>query len=131
MTGRQKLALVVDDSKVQCEVLSVLLKEENYRVVIANDGASGVEKYIIHQPDIVLMDINMPIMDGFEATRRIKKLSGTATLAPIIFITSMDSDQAYIKSVEAGGDSILVRPFTSLVFKAKIKAMQRISDLIE
>ena len=131
MTGRQKLALVVDDSKVQCEVLSVLLKEENYRVVIANDGASGVEKYIIHQPDIVLMDINMPIMDGFEATRRIKKLSGTATLAPIIFITSMDSDQAYIKSVEAGGDGILVRPFTSLVFKAKIKAMQRISDLIE
>ena len=130
MTRSQKLALVVDDSKVQCKMLSELLKEENYHVVIANDGASGVKKYSEHQPDLVLMDINMPIMDGFEATRRIKKLSGAGTLAPIIFITSMDNEQSFIKSVEAGGDSILVRPFTPLVFKAKVKAMQRISDLV-
>ncbi len=131
MHKSQKLALVVDDSKVQCKVLSVLLQEENYRVVIANDGASGVQMYIEHQPDLVLMDINMPIMDGFEATRRIKRLSGAGNLAPLIFITSLDSEQAFIDSVEAGGDSILVRPFTPRVFKAKIKAMQRISDLVE
>ncbi|WP_019027910.1 SpoIIE family protein phosphatase [Colwellia piezophila] len=127
----QKLALVVDDSKLQCKLLSVLLQEENYRVVVANDGESGVEMYIKHQPDLVLMDINMPVMNGFEATRRIKKLSGVNTLAPLIFITSMDSEEAFIKSVEAGGDSILVRPFTPKVFKAKIKAMQRISDLVD
>ncbi|KGJ87672.1 SpoIIE family protein phosphatase [Colwellia psychrerythraea] len=131
MPKSQKLALVVDDSKMQCKLLSVLLQEENYRVVVANNGASGVEMYIEHQPDLVLMDINMPIMDGFEATRRIKKLSGAGTLAPLIFITSMDSEQAFIDSVEAGGDSILVRPFTPKVFKAKIKAMQRISDLVD
>ena len=131
MQKNQKLALVVDDSKMQCKLLSVLLVEENYRVVVANDGACGVEMYIEHQPDLVLMDINMPIMDGFEATRRIKQLSGVGNLAPIIFITSMDSEQAFIKSVDAGGDSILVRPFTPNVFKAKIKSMQRISDLVE
>jgi len=131
MPQSQKLALVVDDSKMQCKLLSVLLEEENYRVVVANDGASGVQMYIEHQPDLVLMDINMPIMDGFEATKRIKKLSGVGILAPIIFITSMDSEQAFIKSVDAGGDSILVRPFTPNVFKAKIKSMQRISDLVE
>jgi len=130
MPTNQKLALVVDDSKMQCKLLSVLLKEENYRVVTANDGASGVQKYIEHHPDLVLMDINMPIMDGFEATRRIKKLSGEGSLAPLIFITSMDSEQAFIDSVEAGGDSILVRPFSPRVFKAKIKAIQRISDLV-
>ncbi|PKI16145.1 ATP-binding SpoIIE family protein phosphatase [Colwellia sp. 12G3] len=131
MSQSQKLALVVDDSKMQCKLLSVLLEEENYRVVVANDGASGVKMYIEHQPDLVLMDINMPIMDGFEATRRIKKFSGVGNLAPIIFITSMDSEQAFIESVDAGGDSILVRPFTPNVFKAKIKSMQRISDLVE
>jgi len=131
MSHSQKLALVVDDSKMQCKLLSVLLEEEDYRVVVANDGASGVQMYIEHQPDLVLMDINMPIMDGFEATKRIKKLSGVGNLAPIIFITSMDSEQAFIKSVDAGGDSILVRPFTPNVFKAKIKSMQRISDLVE
>jgi CheY-like chemotaxis protein/two-component sensor histidine kinase len=130
MLKSKKLALVVDDSKMQCKLLSVLLEEENYRVFFANDGASGVKMYIKHQPDLVLMDINMPIMDGFEATRRIKKLSKVNTLAPIIFITSMDSDQAFIDSVDAGGDSILVRPFTPNVFKAKIKAIQRISDLV-
>jgi CheY-like chemotaxis protein/anti-sigma regulatory factor (Ser/Thr protein kinase) len=130
MPTNQKLALVVDDSKMQCKLLAVLLKEENYRVVIANDGASGVQMYSEHRPDLVLMDINMPIMNGFEATRRIKKLSGEGNLAPLIFITSMDSDKAFIDSVDAGGDSILVRPFSPAVFKAKIKAIQRISDLV-
>ncbi len=125
-----KLALVVDDSMTQCMMLSVLLKEEGYQVVIANDGACGVEKYAKYQPDLVLMDINMPVMDGYEATRRIKKIS-SGNLAPLIFITSMDTDKAFIESVEAGGDGILVRPFSPQVFKAKIKSIQRISDLYQ
>jgi serine phosphatase RsbU (regulator of sigma subunit) len=131
MNKGQKLALIVDDSKMQCKLLSVLLAEENYKVVIAHDGFRGVEMYIEHQPDLVLMDINMPIMDGYEASRKIKKLSGIGNLAPLIFITSLDSEQAYIDSVEAGGDGILIRPFSPRVFKAKIKAMQRISDLVD
>lgn len=125
----KKLALVVEDSPVQCRVLSVLLEEEGYRVTIANDGARGVEIYINEQPDLVLMDINMPIMNGYEAARKIKSLSQRNSLCPLIFITSMDTDQAYIESIEAGGDGILVRPFSPEVFKAKIKSIQRISDL--
>ncbi len=123
-----KLALVVDDSMTQCMMLSALLKEENYQVVVANDGACGVEMYVEYQPDLVLMDINMPVMDGYEATRRIKNIC-KENLAPLIFITSMDTEQSYIDSVEAGGDGILVRPFSPQVFKAKIKSIQRISDL--
>jgi len=129
-SSKSKLALVVDDSMTQCMVLSALLQEEGYQVVIANDGACGVEKYVEHQPDLVLMDINMPVMDGYEATRRIKNVSGD-NLAPLIFITSMDTDQAFIDSVEAGGDGILVRPFSPKVFKAKIKSIQRIDDLYQ
>lgn len=124
-----KLALVVDDSVMQCKVLSVLLKEEGYRVFTANDGARGVAMYIKYKPDLVLMDINMPIMDGYEAARKIKSLSQENSLCPLIFITSMDTDQAFIESIEAGGDGILVRPFSPQVFKAKIKSIQRISDL--
>ena len=122
-----KLALVVDDSVMQCKVLGVLLKEEGYRVFTANDGARGVDMYIKYQPDLVLMDINMPVMNGYEAAQ-IKSVSRN-TLAPLIFITSMDTDQAFIESIEAGGDGILVRPFSPEVFKAKIKSIQRISDL--
>jgi len=124
-----KLALVVDDSAMQCKVLSVLLKEEGYRVFTANDGARGVAMYIKYSPDLVLMDINMPIMNGYEAARKIKSLSQDNSLCPLIFITSMDSDQAFIESIDAGGDGILVRPFSPEVFKAKIKSIQRISDL--
>jgi len=126
-----KLALVVDDSAMQCKVLSVLLKEEGYRVFSANDGARGVAMYVKYKPDLVLMDINMPIMNGYEAARKIKSLSTGNSLCPLIFITSMDTDQAFIESIEAGGDGILVRPFSPEVFKAKIKSIQRISDLYQ
>ena len=115
-----KLALVVDDSAMQCKVLSVLLKEEGYRVFSANDVARGVAMYIKYKPDLVLMDINMPIMNGYEAARKIKSLSTGNSLFPLIFITSMDTDQAFIESIDAGGDGILVRPFSPAVFKAKI-----------
>jgi CheY-like chemotaxis protein len=124
-----KLALVVDDSAMQCKVLSVLLKEQGYRVFTANDGARGVAMYVKYKPDLVLMDINMPIMNGYEAAREIKSLSQDNSLCPLIFITSMDTDEAFIECVDAGGDGILVRPFSPKVFKAKIKSIQRISDL--
>jgi len=123
-----KLALVVDDSITQCKVLSMLLDEENYQVVTAHNGASAVKTYIKSQPDLVLMDINMPVMNGFEAAKKIKKLS-SGTFCPLVFITSLDTEQAYINSVDAGGDGILVRPFSPQVFKAKIKSIQRINDL--
>ncbi|MCJ8321486.1 MAG: SpoIIE family protein phosphatase, partial [Colwellia sp.] len=64
----------------------------------------------------------------FEAAKKIKKISPNS-LCPLIFITSLDSDQAFIDSIDAGGDGILVRPFSPQVFKAKIKSIQRISDL--
>ncbi|WP_241242350.1 SpoIIE family protein phosphatase [Thalassotalea sp. G2M2-11] len=123
------LALVVDDSPMQCKVLSILLKEEGYRVLTANDGARAIALFVEHQPDLVLMDINMPVMNGFQAARQIKQLSKDNSLCPLIFVTSLDTEQAYVDSIEAGGDGILVRPFTPAVFKAKIKSIQRISDL--
>ncbi|WP_440877309.1 ATP-binding SpoIIE family protein phosphatase [Thalassotalea sp. PLHSN55] len=125
-----KLALVVDDSVMQCKVLTILLTEEGYRVVSANNGAEAVDMYSLHKPDLVLMDINMPVMNGFEAAKRIKALS-QGSLAPLIFITSMDTDEAFIESINAGGDGILVRPFSPEVFKAKIKSIQRISNLYQ
>lgn len=125
-----KIALVVDDSVTQCRVLTALLKEEGYRVFTANDGARGVDMYIKYQPDLVLMDINMPVMNGYEAAKKIKSLS-KGSLEPLIFVTNMNTEQAFIESIEAGGDGILVRPFSPEVFKAKIKSVQRISDLYQ
>ena len=124
-----KLALVVDDSDFQRDILSHLLVEQGYKVISANNGLIGVEKYIQYQPDLVLMDINMPVMNGYEAARKIKQCSDKYSLCPLIFVTNESSEHAYIESIEAGGDGILVRPFSSQVFNAKIKSIQRISDL--
>ena len=124
-----KLALIVDDSDLQRDVLNHLLVEQGYKVISANNGLAGVEKYIKYQPDLVLMDINMPVMDGYQAARKIKQCSDKYSLCPLIFVTNDSSEHAYIESIEAGGDGILVRPFSSQVFKAKIKSIQRISDL--
>lgn len=123
-----KLALVIDDSAVNCKIMTNLLSEEGYRVLSGNNGAVGVALYIEHLPDLVLMDIHMPVMDGYEAAKRIKSLSPNS-LAPLIFITSLDTDEAFVEAVEAGGDGILSRPFSPEVFKAKIKSIQRISNL--
>jgi two-component system, HptB-dependent secretion and biofilm response regulator len=127
-SANTKLALVIDDSIIQCKLLSVLLTEEGYHVVSAHDGARGVAMYIHYQPHLVLMDINMPVMNGYEAAKKIKSLSGNK-LCPLIFITSLDTEQAFIDSIDAGGDGILVRPFSPKIFKAKIKSIQRIIDL--
>lgn len=123
------LALVVDDSPVQRNVLTHLLLEKGYQVICAKDGKEGVASYIENQPDLVLMDINMPVMNGYEAAKKIKNHSDQYSLCPLIFVTNEDTDSSYIECVEAGGDGILVRPFSPKVFQAKIKSIQRISDL--
>ncbi len=123
-----KLALVVDDSGVQCEILSTFLASERYEVIIASNGALGVEMSSEYKPDLILMNINMPVMNGFDACKKIKTIQSDK-VSPIIFITADNSDQAFIDSVEAGGDGILVWPFSYGVFKAKVKATQRTSDL--
>ena len=68
----KKSALVVDDTKTQRNYLKALLEAEGYSVYIAQNGAVGVNMYHKYQPDIVLMDINMPVMNGFEAAKKIK-----------------------------------------------------------
>jgi serine phosphatase RsbU (regulator of sigma subunit)/anti-sigma regulatory factor (Ser/Thr protein kinase) len=129
LNSQEKVALVVDDSARQSNVLSCLLIEEGYKIISAENGLEGVDKYIKYHPDLVLMDVNTSRMDGYEAARKIKTHSGQYSLCPLIFVANESDDHAYTKSIEAGGDGILVRPFSIAVFKAKIKSIQRISDL--
>ena len=125
-----KLALVADDSRSIQALLSTMLKEEGYDVICAGDGLEAVQQFERHQPDLVLMDVNMPVMDGWEATRRIKAMT-KSRLVPVIFVTKMNDDEAIVKCLDVGGDDILPRPFSSAVFKAKIMAIQRTNDLYQ
>ncbi len=122
------LALVVDDASTNRRLLQVLLQKEGYQTIMAENGQQAVQLYSEHQPDIVFMDITMPVMDGYEATARIKALAGTH-FVPVVFITALGETEALVKCVEAGGDDFLQKPFNKEILRARIKAMMRIRDL--
>ena len=122
------LALIVDDELSNRIVLNALLKKMEYNTVQAENGAQAIECFKETQPDIIFMDIMMPVMDGFDATTQIKALCGD-TFVPIIFLTAMTDEKALARCVEVGGDDFLTKPFNHTVLKSKIKAMERIRDL--
>ena len=122
------LALIVDDYHINRKLLQALLVIEGYQTISAGDGAQAVQLYTEQQPDIVFMDVMMPVMDGYEATARIKALAGTR-FVPIIFLTALSDKKALVKCIEAGGDDFLSKPFELEILSAKIKAMERIRNL--
>ncbi len=127
-SAQKGLALVVDDQSVNRNFLQDLLIREGYQTITAEDGSQAVELYVERRPDIVFMDAMMPVMDGFQATTRIKALAGTH-FVPVIFLTSLSDGEALVKCLEAGGDDFLGKPFNLEILRAKIKAMMRIRDL--
>lgn len=98
--------MIVDDETAMREILKLMLK--NYRVIEASNGREAVELYKKEKPDIVLMDIMMPVMGGIDAIKEIKKIN---PVAKIIAITAYASSKGE-KAVEAGVDFILKKPFT-------------------
>jgi len=120
--------LVVDDEKTNIIVLKKLLEKESHEVFIANNGKEAVEQFELVQPELVLMDVMMPVMDGYEATRLIKESAGEHFL-PIIFITAMTGDEALANCLNKGGDDYISKPLNKNVLHAKIDAMQRMMDL--
>ncbi len=126
--AENKKALIVDDDPVNRKLLKGILKRENYLPLLAENGAEAVEIFKEYRPDLVLMDIVMPVMNGYEAAREIKKL-GEEHFVPIIFLTAVTDEEALTKCVESGGDDFLTKPYNRMVLKAKINAMERIRGL--
>jgi CheY-like chemotaxis protein len=120
--------LIADDDRINCTVLSAMLKKEGHTVYIAGNGQEAVARFEQHQPDMVLMDVMMPEMDGYEATRRIKALAGEH-FVPVIFLTAMTDEQALAQCVVCGGDDFLTKPYKYTIIKAKIAALARVRQL--
>ena len=118
----------MDDEPTNRLVLSALLGRMGYTVVEAENGFQAIERFSAESPDIVFMDLMMPGMDGYEATARIKALSGDH-FVPVIVLTAVSDEQAQAKCIEVGGDDVLTKPFQAAQLKSKIHAMVRIRDL--
>ena len=117
--------LIVDDDRVNSTILDRLLGREGHRVIVAANGREGVERFVQDEPDLVLMDILMPEMNGYEAAREIKRIHPDR-FVPIIFLTAVTDEHGLAQCVDAGGDDFLTKPFNRTILHAKIEAMERI-----
>jgi diguanylate cyclase (GGDEF)-like protein len=123
--------LLVDDAHSVVMVMTARLASYGYEIVHASNGHEAVEAFAAQAPDLVLMDIEMPVMNGFEATNQIRALEATKQWAwtPIIFLTSSDTVKNLVTAIEAGGDDFMSKFVPEPVLNAKMKAMSRIAAL--
>ncbi len=120
--------LVADDDRTNRLVMCTLLRQLGHAAIEAEDGAQAVALYEREQPDMVLMDVMMPGMDGYEATRRIKARAG-GRFVPVLFITALLNAEALACCVVAGGDDFLTKPFNRVILQSKIEALARMRTL--
>lgn len=116
--------LVADDSLIIQRMLAIFLRKEGHTVLVAGDGAEAVEAHRREHPDLVLMDIVMPVMDGLEAARRIKAETGD-NRTPILFLTGMHDRRTMLEGLELGEDFI-TKPIDVVILGAKLRAFIRL-----
>ncbi|MDP2433569.1 MAG: response regulator [Pseudomonadota bacterium] len=122
--------LLVEDSRAVAVVMAARLASFGHEVSLAENGQIAVDKFQESAPDLVLMDIEMPVMDGFEATNRIRRIEeATSSWTPIIFLTASNTHENLITAIEAGGDDFLAKNWPESILQAKMKAMTRINTL--
>lgn len=131
-TRSTELVLVVDDLRFNRDMIGAFLERMGLDVIYAENGREAIDKFILHHPSLIIMDIYMPEMNGIEATQQIKKLLGSMVgehFVPIIVVSSADEGDVVTQVVHAGADDFIQRPFSSELLQAKIVAMRRISKI--
>ena len=113
--------LIADDDKNICELLRLYLAKEGYETVIANDGEAAVAAFEKEKPNMVLLDVMMPKIDGLQACMRIREFSNV----PIIMLTARSEDTDKIIGFECGADDYITKPFNILELKARVRALLR------
>ena len=121
----QKLkVLAVDDHPVNLEVIRRFLEKLGHQVTLATDGESALRCFESEPPDLVLLDLIMPGIDGFEVARRLKGMSAERWL-PIIVLSALEGDENMVAGLEAGADDYLTKPINLVILEAKLHSIQR------
>lgn len=113
--------LVVDDDPILAELVSYVLRTEGYEPIVAIDGPDGVAKFVAEKPDLVVLDVTMPRMDGFEVCERLRKLGDT----PIIMVTGQGQEDHMVRGLDLGADDYVVKPFQIKPLMARVRANLR------
>ncbi|MBL4868941.1 MAG: diguanylate cyclase [Pseudomonadales bacterium] len=120
--------LIVEDNETATVLLCKQLKEMQHRTVCVKDGEAALAEYSKHDIDLVLMDFDLPGIDGFETTKMIRK-THPETWVPIIFLSALSDENHLAKGIQCGGDDYLAKPVSATVLEAKINAMARLADM--
>lgn len=118
---KKQIVLIADDEAQIREILRIYFEKEGFNVVEAEDGAQAIIKVQADKPDIVVLDIMMPVLDGLEVCRQVRKISDI----PIIMLTAKDEDDDRILGLEIGADDYITKPFNTREVVARVKAVLR------
>lgn len=122
--------LVVDDIEANVRLLQAKLEAEYYEVLTASDGPSGLALAAAEQPDIVLLDVMMPGMDGFAVCRRLKEDAETRHI-PVVLLTALDGRADRVAGLEAGADDFLTKPIDDVMLFARVRSLTRLKSVID
>ncbi len=112
--------MIVEDDRTTVKLLKFLLEKRKYEVVSRKNGREAVDTVEKESPDLILMDIMMPEMDGIEATRKIKENEKTSSI-PIIILSALGQEMEVMKGLQAGADGYIVKPFDSQALLRQIE----------
>lgn len=118
MSEKTKKILVVEDEKDISEIIAYNLTKQGYEVEAAYDGGTGLEKALTGTFDLILLDVMLPVMDGFEICRRVR----TKLETPIIMLTAREEESDKVMGLELGADDYMTKPFSLVELYSRIKA---------
>jgi len=122
--------LVVDDLAVNIQLLSAYLSSVGYHVITARDGQEALDKVATCELDLILLDVMMPNVNGFEVCERLKK-SAASSFIPIIMVTGLNDVEHKVRAMEAGADDFVSKPFNRVELLTRVKSLLRIKQLYE
>jgi len=120
-----KRVLIVDDEKNIVDILSFNLKNEGFDILTAYDGEMAIDQHMRNRPHLILLDVMLPILDGFEVCRRIRE---TDKITPIIMLTAREEETDKVFGLDIGADDYITKPFSLRELQARVKANIRRMD---
>ncbi len=120
--GAKGTILVVDDSPTEIHIFKKILEKQGYNIIVAKDGQEGIDMAVQMHPDLILMDVVMPVLNGFQATRQIKNNDKTADI-PVIMVTTKDQQTDINWGMRQGANEYLVKPVAPAELLGKIRTL--------
>lgn len=127
-TTRTSKVLIADDNQQNCELLEAYLSDENYEIAMAYDGRETLDRVADWEPDLILLDIMMPAMSGYEICQQLKEDDKTRSI-PILMVTALHEMGDIEKAVAAGCDDFLTKPVNRLELKTRVRSLLRVRHL--